>query len=90
VAATNVIIQFVPYRDSGLRDTHGSPVPEAELVGQGDAWVIRAGVMVKGRWSKLSPTEVTTYTETDGSPMKLTPGRTWVELVPTGTSVQIG
>jgi hypothetical protein len=90
VAAANVIIQFVSYRDTGLRDAHGSPVPEAELVGQGDAWVFRGGVMVKGRWSKLSPTEVTGYTEADGSPMKLTPGRTWVELVPTGTSVQIG
>jgi hypothetical protein len=88
VSASNVIVQFVPYRDTGLRDTAGSPVPEAGLVGAGDVWVFSGPTVVKGRWSKPSPGDVTTYTGPDGAPIGLTPGRTWVELAPSGTTVQ--
>jgi hypothetical protein len=39
-------------------------------------------MLFKGRWSKSSPAAVTTYTDATGAPMKLTPGRTWLELTP--------
>jgi hypothetical protein len=84
VAASNVIVQFVPYRITGLRDAAGSPVPEAQLVGRGDAWVFTGGTLIKAQWSKPSATDVTTYTDAGGAPIKLTAGRTWVELPPTG------
>jgi hypothetical protein len=88
VVATNVIVQFVPYRNTGLRDAAGSPVPEAQLVGRGDAWVFTAGTLIKGQWSKPSPSDITTYTDADGATIKLTPGRTWVELPPIGAPAQ--
>jgi hypothetical protein len=90
LAAANVIIQFVAYRDTGLHDTAGSPVPEAQLVGQGEAWLFTDGIVAKGRWSKPSPGVPTAYSDPAGAPLKLTPGRTWVELAPIGAAVQIG
>jgi hypothetical protein len=88
VAAANVIIQFVPYHATGFRDAAGSPVPEAQLVGRGDAWIFTAGTIVKGQWSKPSLSDVTTFTDADGAIIKLTPGRTWVELPPIGVPAQ--
>lgn len=84
VAPKNVVVQFVTYKDSGQRDTSGAVVDEAELVGQGDAWVFTDGKVVKGRWAKPSAGAVTAYTDAAGAPVALTPGTTWVELTPTG------
>jgi hypothetical protein len=82
VAPTNVVVQFTDYHDTGIRDRSNSPVPEGTLVGSGDAWFFTAGMVFKGRWSKTSASSVTTYADASGAPMKLTPGRTWVELTP--------
>jgi hypothetical protein len=82
VAPTNVVVQFTEYHDTGIRDRSNSPVPEGTLVGSGEAWFFTGGMVVKGRWSKPSPGAVTTYTDATGAAMKLTPGRTWLELTP--------
>lgn len=80
VAPPNVIIQFVDYAASGTTDQFGVQIPEAQLVGEGDAWVLTAGGLVAGRWHKPSLDQVTTYTDVDGNPIGLSPGRTWVAL----------
>jgi len=82
----NVIIQMVNYHNTGLVDPSGSPVPEAELIGTGEAWILSGGMIVKGTWTKPSASAVTTYTDPAGAPVKLAPGATWVELAPPGTA----
>jgi hypothetical protein len=84
VAPENVVFQVVGYRNTGLVDRSGAQVPEAELVGAGDAWVLTAGRLIKGKWNRPSEDATTAYTLPSGEPIRLTPGRTWLELVPTG------
>jgi Protein of unknown function (DUF3048) N-terminal domain/Protein of unknown function (DUF3048) C-terminal domain len=84
VAPENVVFQVVGYRNTGLVDRSGAAVPEAELIGEGEAWVLTAGKLIKGRWSRPSEAQTTTYALPSGEPIKLTPGRTWLELVPLG------
>jgi hypothetical protein len=84
VAPANVVVQFVEYRDTGLRDAAGSPVPEAQVVGEGDSWVLTGGHLIPARWSKPSAEAVTRYLDGTGADIRLTPGRTWVELAPPG------
>jgi len=84
VAPENVVFQVVGYRNTGLVDRSGAAVPEAELIGEGEAWVLTAGKLIKGHWSRPSEAQATTYTLPSGEPIKLTPGRTWLELVPLG------
>jgi hypothetical protein len=55
-------------------------VPEAELVGEGEAWVLTDGQIVKGRWQKPAADAITKLVRADGTAIALTPGRTWVEL----------
>ncbi len=86
----NVIIEFVSYHDTGYIDPSGAPVPEADLVGSGECWVLTNGMIVKGTWSKPSTEAITTYTDATGAPIKLTPGRTWVELPPIGGATVTG
>ncbi|HET9769575.1 MAG TPA: DUF3048 C-terminal domain-containing protein, partial [Acidimicrobiia bacterium] len=84
VTTENVVFQVVGYRNTGLVDTSGAAVPEAELIGEGEVWVLTGGRLVKGRWSRPAEGQVTAYTYPSGEPIRLTPGRTWVELVPLG------
>jgi len=84
VAPENVVFQVVGYRNTGLVDRSGAMVPEAELIGEGEAWVLTGGRLVKGRWSRPAEGQATTYSLPSGEPIKLTPGRTWLELVPLG------
>lgn len=84
VAPPNVVMQFVAYVDTGLVDTSGAPVPEAQLVGGGDAWILTNGHLVVARWDKADPATPTRYTTPDGVPVALTPGATWIALVPVG------
>lgn len=90
VGPVNVVIQFVSYRDTGLVDASRTAVPEAELVGEGEAWVLTDGKIVRGRWSKPEPSAVTRYTDAAGAAVPLTPGRTWVELADPGAAAVTG
>lgn len=87
VAPRNVVVQFVSYRDTGYRDQSGEPVPEAELVGEGEAWVFSDGKLQKGRWSKPDAATPTRFVDGAGQPLLLTPGPTWLELPRPGTAV---
>jgi len=82
VTPANVVVQFVTYHDTGQVDSTGTAVPEADVIGEGDAWVLSGGMLIPCHWSKASDTEITRYTDASGAEVKLTPGKTWVELVP--------
>jgi hypothetical protein len=86
VAVPNVVLRMTPYVDSGVRDSAGAVVPEAETVGAGDAWLLSGGRAQPGRWEKTSDEAVTTFTGTDGEPLRLLPGRTWIEMLPPGAA----
>ncbi len=79
IAPANVVVQFVFY-------PAGS---EGQIVGEGEAWIFSNGQLVKGRWSKPDVGAVTQFTTVFGLPVALTPGRTWIELVPTGSAVDV-
>lgn len=86
VTPANVVIQFVDYRSSGFVDTVGAVSPEAVLVGEGEAWVLTGGKLVRGRWSRPDPGGPTSLVDGAGQTIGLTPGRTWVELAPPGSA----
>ncbi len=85
VRPANVVIQFVNYVATDTADQFGVPIPEADLVGEGEVWVLTGGGtqphgVVKGTWKKDNVAGRTTYTDAEGKPILLTPGRTWVVL----------
>jgi hypothetical protein len=89
IAFTNVIVQMVPYQNTGYVDPAGNPVPDANVVGSGPAVILSGGKLVHATWSKPSPSSITTYRASDGSPIRLLRGQTWVMLAPSGASIII-
>jgi len=86
LAPANVVVQFVPYSASDFVDVTGSRSPEAEMVGEGEAWVFTDGKLVRGRWTRPTRDAVTSFTDAGGQPIGLTPGQTFIELVPSAGS----
>lgn len=86
VAPTNVVVQFLPY----LTFEADAAVQYPQVVGSGDVWVFSAGTVVRGKWSKPSAGEPTTYTHDDGRSIALTPGQTWIHLLSPEAPVTLG
>lgn len=84
VAPANVIVQFTRYQETEETDLTNATVEKATTVGSGDALILAGGMAVRGRWSRPSASTYTTYTDANGAPIRLLPGRTWVELARTG------
>jgi Protein of unknown function (DUF3048) N-terminal domain/Protein of unknown function (DUF3048) C-terminal domain len=87
IAFTNVIVQMVPYQNTGYVDPAGNPVPDATVVGSGPALVLSGGKLVHATWSKPTPSSITTYETPSGSRIRLLRGQTWVMLAPSGAAV---
>jgi hypothetical protein len=85
IAPANVIIQFVAY--VGVAGVGQSQ--QAVTVGEGEAWILTDGKIVKGTWSRPDPKQPAVYKDAAGNPVKLTPGRTWVELPEPGEAAEI-
>jgi hypothetical protein len=83
-AATNVVVQFTRYIETDEVDQSETTVEKANTVGSGDALILSGGTVVRGKWSKASASAYTTWTDSTGAPIRLAPGRTWVELPKTG------
>lgn len=80
VAVDNVIVRFHQPLDSGTRDSTGSLVPTAQVLGSGEAWIFSKGTVTVGTWHKPHNTSRTTYVDQDGKHIKLTPGKTWISM----------
>ena len=76
INAKNVVVLFMQYKASSADPRS----PEAQSLGDGEAWIYTNGSLVRGKWSRAKETDVFTLTDLAGAPIKLSPGRTWIEL----------
>jgi len=81
VTTNNVVILEMVY-NKGI-----SGSPDAQSIGNGQAWVFSGGKVVHGTWTRADRLQPFTLLADDGSPILLTPGRTFVELPRTGGNV---
>ena len=76
VSTDNLIVMFVDYRPS-VDDARS---PEAQTIGAGEAMVMRGGRLVRCTWTRADRFSPIVLTDPAGTPVKLTPGRTFIEL----------
>jgi len=81
LTAKNIIVYTVS--NSNLNDGINPDRQELYNTGSGEGYYLTEGVAQKIKWSKQSHSGQTVYTLENGEPLKLNPGNTYVELVPT-------
>ena len=91
VRATNVVVMKVEERASPyVEDATGAHQNLLTLTGTGPAQVFRNGSVINGTWSRSALNQKTRYLNGSGQSIPLSPGATWVELVPTTVAVSVG
>lgn len=77
ITASNIIVQFASV---SVIDEVGRR--KILSVGEGEARVFRDGLMVRSVWKKETQSDRTRFYDRDGAEIRLTPGRTWIMVVP--------
>lgn len=91
VTTANVVIQIVHYKYGPyVESTGGTGDVESQTVGTGSGYILRNGKVIRVLWHRPTLNDITTFTDSAGRPVALTPGRTWVELVPDTTAKMPG
>jgi hypothetical protein len=87
VSTDNIIIQIVKYKFGPYAESPGSTGDfESQTIGTGPGWVLRDGKAIAVTWHRPYYLDGLTFTDAKGQPVDLTPGRTWVELLPNTTA----
>ncbi|MBI3536223.1 MAG: DUF3048 C-terminal domain-containing protein [Chloroflexi bacterium] len=90
VSATNVIVLYAKHeRTSIVEDSNNAFSVYINLVGQGDLDIFRDGVRIHGKWMRNSVQEFFELIDDAGHVIPLKPGNSWVEIVPTGYSLDL-
>ena len=82
VSAHNVVIMSISIANTGLHDVLGNPSPDDVVTGSGKVWVLRDGHMIRGTWKRPTVSDKWVLKDKRGNILPLTPGNTWVELLP--------
>lgn len=85
LTAKNVVVMYT--QESSAFDPFTPGAIHLRTEGTGRAVVYRDGQAVEGTWNKQSVAGALQWVDSDGSPIKLNRGNTWVEVVPAGTPV---
>jgi Protein of unknown function (DUF3048) N-terminal domain/Protein of unknown function (DUF3048) C-terminal domain len=84
ISAANVIVMKVQmYPSPYVEDATGVHENLLTLTGSGPAQVLRDGTVTTGTWSRPDLSANTQYLDSSGQTIALSPGQTWIELVPT-------
>jgi hypothetical protein len=82
VTTQNVVVMSVTIGRTRFVDVAGNPTPDVDVIGEGTAWVLRDGKLVTGTWRRPAASDPVQVLGTDGEPIPLHAGPTWVELLP--------
>lgn len=83
LSAVNVVVLEVRAFDSGFNAQGGAMVPDLRLDGEeGAALVAQGGKTIEVSWRKGDTGDPIELVDSDGNPVLLAPGNTWVELMP--------
>jgi Protein of unknown function (DUF3048) N-terminal domain/Protein of unknown function (DUF3048) C-terminal domain len=85
----NLIVVRVRIHTASYVDPSGAPVPETILEGSGDALIVHDNQAVVGRWKKANRASRFHFVTKNGKPLRIPPGTTQIELVPTSGSVHL-
>jgi hypothetical protein len=82
VSTDNVVVEVVHYHFGPYPESPGSTGDvESQLTGSGKGWVLRDGYEFPVTWHRPAASDATTFTGPSGTPVALSPGRTFVEIV---------
>jgi len=88
ITAKNVVVMWARMDATAKRDVSGSTTYDITLTGSNRASVFRNGQRFDGTWSATAKAPPV-FTAPDGTAIRLAPGNTWFQVVPTNINIAI-
>ncbi len=86
VAASNVVILYADHLPTNIEEGVFNGVPyygiDINLMGEGDAVVLRDGLQYPVRWRRYDRHDLLSLWTLDGQPFAMKPGQTWFQVFP--------
>jgi len=90
VSTDNVLVVKAKQHYGKIFHGGGGAEPLYDVInGVGTFYYFNSGRYVSGTWHKGAPAQPFTFTLADGSPFRMAPGQTFVELPDTGARIRI-
>ena len=90
VTTDNVLVVRAKWKLGKTHAGSGGPVPVVDIIdGRGTFFYFHMGKYVTGTWTKGAITDLFQFTLDDGSPLRMAPGRTFMELPQIDAGVRI-
>lgn len=90
IAPDNVLVVRARWTMDKIYPGGGAPDPVVEIINErGSFFYFHGGRYVTGTWRKGAVNEMFEFALADGSPLKIAPGRTWIELPQFNAKIQI-
>src|ERR1700722_8817244 len=88
ISTSNIVVQVVRYQlGPWVENSEGGLEVMVQPTGDGPLEVLRNGVVIKGAWERSSLSSPLKLVADNSTPIKLKPGTTWVEVVPSGQTI---
>ncbi len=88
IGVANIVVQTVHVTyGPWLENSEGGLEVQSQLIGSGPLAVFRNGEEITGTWQRGPLAANTSLVAANGSTIALDPGKTWIELVPSGIPV---
>jgi hypothetical protein len=85
----NVIVVYANHVNTLIiEDVGGAHSIQIQLWGDGPATIFRDGKRMQGRWQRTGNAMGLTFVDTNGNPIPLKPGHTWIEFAPLDMQVK--
>lgn len=81
--AKNVVIMYVKEEGPVDKELHMLYT----VTGKGKAIVFQNGIAIEGTWEKATATDRTEFLDSEGAPIPFVRGQIWIEVVPSGNSI---
>ena len=84
-----VIVLSVNQKSAGYTDSEGADVPDFDVVGGGELWILHNGEVVEGAWSRQTQVDPWIFTTSEGDGLLVPRGPLCLVVMPTGSSFTI-
>lgn len=88
LTAQNVVVMWAAMKYSGHRDVAGNETYDIELSGQNRASIFREGQRYDGTWT-ADAENPPVFKSSDGTVIRLSPGNSWFEVIPTNVNISL-
>lgn len=85
ITASNVIVILADH--SYFFRSGSSEIVEINLLGSGDAYLLRDGKVYQVTWSRTNGDEILSLVDVNGNPFSLKPGNSWYQVVGTSSLI---